>query len=246
MLQPSSSQHEFETPLLSNDFGQQLKIAMCMTTNTQTSLDVFTSDEIITGVLESSISDHLVTIFMFSKKPTHQRKRESNLNVKIQDINSSSLEAFRSSNAAINWDKVRQPGNPDEAYEEFLGLFRKAYSQSFPLVNVRKATKAHKTRCTLDGHSHRGCRWLWQWPRSGASSSGNNAGDDVGPFSALCSALLAPPTAGGQHLSLTLCIHRTRAVFQSRKPPRLSRTGTGHVTVTCWDDHSLLHVWLVQ
>lgn len=144
VLQPSSSQHEFETPLLSNDFGQQLKIAMCMTTNTQTSLDVFTSDEIITGVLESSISDHLVTIFMFSKKPTHQRKRESNLNVKIQDINSSSLEAFRSSNAAINWDKVRQPGNPDEAYEEFLGLFRKAYSQSFPLVNVRKPTKACK------------------------------------------------------------------------------------------------------
>lgn len=136
--------------ITSNNFCNFINSPTRVTSSSSTLLDVFVTNQEVSsvsaGVLEYSLSDHL-PIFMLINNITYQKIESENENrrtIRIRSINSATLEKFRETISNTNWDPVFSATSADEAYNEFLAIFKKIYENSFPYRQLKQAKKNRK------------------------------------------------------------------------------------------------------
>lgn len=145
MLKDTQLCTEFTRLLEANACFNSISMPTRVNKDCESLLDVFItnfdSQRISSGVISAQISDHLPVFFFMESYVSHADLKHCPP-LTFQDVNPATLEEFRTRISKINWLDVYNQSDADTAYELFLRLFKKAYSESFP----HKALKPKKAR----------------------------------------------------------------------------------------------------
>lgn len=148
LLEQTRLRDEFLTLLTSNNFCNVIVPPTRVTTTSSTLIDVFVTNceesLISAGVLGYGLSDHL-PIIMFIHKTVPQAtelvnedKEPTNM---TRSINPTTLEQFRLIISNTNWDSVFSAITANEAYNEFLNIFKNIYDKCFPYKQIKQFKK---------------------------------------------------------------------------------------------------------
>lgn len=139
MLCYSNDNHKLCTMLSSHYTNNVIRECTQVTKTTKTLIDLFITSlpehEVISGVLASSISDHL-PIFLLMKIPYSDHT--TILKKKFRTPEKKTLQKFCNSLIEIKWDTVYKCNTSNSAYDEFLHLFLESYLKSLPLIMHKK------------------------------------------------------------------------------------------------------------
>jgi hypothetical protein len=81
------------------------------------------------GIIITDVADHFGTFYL-----THGKKKGlHNPESKIRIFSEANISKFKTSLSQINFELVQQIMCPNEAYNEFLSLYKTAFDDSFPL-----------------------------------------------------------------------------------------------------------------
>lgn len=145
MLNETSTQRQFQSLLDSNALINTITTPTRFTPDSASLIDIFVTNmeerNLLSGVIGVNISDHL-PIFLLTEnmKTTIATKHTSSTT--FQDINPFTLETFRNELSMITWETVFNATDPNEAYDNFLSLFKSVYHRCF----VRKALPLKRAR----------------------------------------------------------------------------------------------------
>lgn len=132
---------DFDTIILSNGFVNVIKVPTTVTTESQTTLDLF-----ITNCLQSSteagaisccISDHLPIFLCVERSEIAAKKAHT---IFYQNITEPTLNAFRNALLHSNYSEINNLNDANEAYNSFINIFKRLYSAHFP-IKVRRQTR---------------------------------------------------------------------------------------------------------
>lgn len=144
MLNATSAQHQFQNLLQSNALINTIATPTRFTPDCASLIDVFVTNmearNLVSGVIGVNLSDHLPIFLMTENKTTTKAPKRTSAT--FQDINSLTLEAFRKELSTITWETVFSATDPNEAYDNFLSLFKSIYQKCF----ARKALSFRKAR----------------------------------------------------------------------------------------------------
>lgn len=117
-----------------------------ITATSSSILDLFVTnaDTPITasGTISSYISDHCPIFIAYSVSSDPVQSRGATL--KYQHIMPSHLDAFSERIESSNWSQVLAQGSADSAYDLFMDIFKKHYSESFPMKEFRPRRQIRK------------------------------------------------------------------------------------------------------
>ena len=97
------------------------------------------------GILYSSITDHLPTFMLLSdSKSLHNHKRY------IRIYNDHNIAGFKIELQSTNWEHVLESTDTNVAYGLFISKFQEAFNHNFPLVQQSRARQRDKKWITKD------------------------------------------------------------------------------------------------
>lgn len=142
---------QFNTVILSGGFINVINVPTRVTAESESTLDIFITNSVPfkmeAGVMSCLISDHLPVFLFLENAGPLPRKQEC---ITYQRITDSTLHTFRDALLQTNWDDVRSTKNANEAYNQFLRIFKTLYSLHFPTQVHRPARKTRKPWITAE------------------------------------------------------------------------------------------------
>lgn len=143
---PSTMQIQLLSAISSNGHEIATTTATRVTVHTATLIDFFISNIIgsstLSGVLCCDISDHF-PIYMLVRS-TLRRKSKTVFPIKTQRVTPSALDAFHCSISNCAWESVFSAETANEAYEEFMVIFKRIYQQHFKETIIKRFNKTRK------------------------------------------------------------------------------------------------------
>lgn len=117
-----------------------------ITATSSSILDIFitNADTPVTasGTISSDISDHCPIFIAYSVSA--KAAQASGTTLKCQHITPFNLDAFREKIQNSNWSQVLAQCSADSAYDSFMEIFQKHYSESFPVKEFRPRRQIRK------------------------------------------------------------------------------------------------------
>ena len=95
------------------------------------------------GIIKTDISDHF-PIFLCYKYIAEKEDAKKEFIYKRR-FSDQSIGAFKIRLCDINWSKVRQCRNANEAYINFFNIIDSLYDECFPVAKIRLKQKKHVT-----------------------------------------------------------------------------------------------------
>lgn len=142
---------QFNTVILSSGFINVINVPTRVTGASESTLDIFITNsaplKMEAGVISCHISDHLPVFLLLENNGSIPRKHES---IVYRCITDSTLNTFRDTLLQTNWDDVRSTNNANEAYNQFLSIFKTLYSLHFPTKVYRPTRKTRKPWITAE------------------------------------------------------------------------------------------------
>lgn len=138
MSNNSQTARDFDTVILSSGFVNVLKVPTRVTTECQSTLDLFITNclqsSIVAGAIWCCISDHLPIFLCVERSEIIARKLHK---IFYQNITESSLNAFQNALLHSNYGDINNLNDASEAYNSFINIFKRLYSAHFP-IKVRR------------------------------------------------------------------------------------------------------------
>lgn len=141
-----SAANDFLLVLQSNGFQNLISTPTRVTLSSASVLDLFitnrNTDGILSGVINSDVSDHLPTFCMLNRNSSLQQRDWPQL--VYRDISSQALEVFRDKISKTDWREVFLLEDSNKCYDLFIKIFKKHYLESFPSRTYRKQKRVRK------------------------------------------------------------------------------------------------------
>lgn len=142
---------ELDSILFSNGFRNVINVPTRVTSASQSILDLFITNSLVSkfeaGVVSCSVSDHLPVFLCIDRIGEETNRREI---IKYQHITDTALEAFRNAVAQVDWSDIMWLNNPNDAYNQFIDVFKQVYSSHFPTKTCKKMRKIRKPWITRE------------------------------------------------------------------------------------------------
>ena len=120
----------------------------CVTRQTASEIDHIITNSIMhtgfkSGIIKTDISDHFPILFCYKYiAEKEDAKKEFIYKCRFFD---QSIGTFKIRLHDINWSKVRQCKNTNEAYINFVNIIHSLYDECFPVAKIRLKQKKHFT-----------------------------------------------------------------------------------------------------
>ena len=109
--------------------------------NSATAIDCIITDYVLTcnfktAILKTDLTDHFPIVIALQNDGSSQQHSKTK-----HKYNEENIKTFNHRLLSINWDKIKNCDDPNEAYKKFFNIFSSIYDIYFPKVLVRLKAK---------------------------------------------------------------------------------------------------------
>ena len=97
------------------------------------------------------MSDHFPIVFIIKHKTTSSPKNQVDQFIYKPDFKENSLNLFKQKLFETSWDSLKNTGDANVAYHNFLKMFPSLYEKYFPITKVKLKPKRKKSPWITNG-----------------------------------------------------------------------------------------------